>query len=118
MNALYKNYIDQFGNFSHILKIELGDIISEEEKINILNEIFNLINEKDIVKNILDTNIIIRWRVYDETDLIHYYTDGNGILGDKAIHEHTKLLLSDIKKINKKIKITLIKPLTKTICLI
>ena len=44
-------------------------------------------------------DISLTWRVYDKSDLFHYYTDGNGILSDKGIYEHTKLLLNDIKKI-------------------
>jgi len=58
-------------------------------------------------------------RVYDETDLLHYYTDGNGILSDKGVYEHIKLLLNDIKKLKNgdNIDIVLSKPLTKSICI-
>jgi len=58
-------------------------------------------------------------RVYDNTDLLHYYTDGNGIIADRGIYEHTKLLLHDINKIKNsdKFNISLSKPLTKSICI-
>jgi len=72
----------------------------EDEKNIILNDIFNLINEKHIKKYILNNiDVSIKWRVYDNTDLLHYYTDGAGIFADRAINEHTKLLLNDITQI-------------------
>ena len=92
---MYKKYIDKYGNFSHNLNIEFDKSLSEDEKNKILYDIFNLINEKYITKNIANTNISIKWRVYDNTDLLHYYTEGNGILSDRGIYEHTKLLLND-----------------------
>ena len=93
--------------------------ISEEEKNTILYDIWNLINEKNITKHISNIDISLKWRVYDNTDLLHYYTDGNGILGDVGIYEHTKLLLNEIKKIKNsdKFNIRLSKPLSKSICI-
>ena len=43
---MYKKYINKYGNFSHILNIEINESISEEEKNTILYDILNLINEK------------------------------------------------------------------------
>jgi hypothetical protein len=116
MNTLYKQYIEIYGNFSHILNIEIDKCLSEEEKKQILLDIRDLINEKDIIKNISNTNIGVKWRTID---FYHYFTDGNRILADKAIYEHTKLLLNDIKKIKNsdKFNIILNKPLTKSICI-
>ena len=100
MDTIYKNYIDLYGNFSHILNIKIVDeSLSEDEKRIILFDIYDLINEKDIKKNISNTIISIKWRVYDESDLLHYFTDSNGILSDKEVYEHTKLLLNNIKTI-------------------
>lgn len=64
-------------------------------------------------------NIIIKWRVYNNSNLLHYYIGDNGILGDVAIYEHTKLLLTDMNqfKNSNKLKIFLNKPLTKSICI-
>ena len=111
---MHKKYIDKHGNFSHNLNIEIDESLSEDEKNTILYDIFNLINEKYIRKHILNTYISIKWRVYDNTDLLHYYTDGNCIL-----YENTKLLLNDINKIKNsdKFNIRLSKPLTKSICI-
>lgn len=119
MNNIYKKYIDKHGNFSHILNIKIDENLSEDEKNIILNDIFNLINEKHITKHISNIDISIKWRVCDNTDLLHYYTDGDGILSDRGIYEHTKLLLNDINKIKNsdKFNILLSKPLTKTICI-
>ena len=116
MNALYKQYIEMYGNFTHILNIEIDKCLNEDEKKQILLDINDLISEKEIIKNISKMNICVKWRTID---LYHYFTDGNGILGDKAIYEHTKLLLNDIKNIrnSNKINIILSKPLTKSICI-
>jgi hypothetical protein len=115
METLYKQYIDIYGNFSHILNIKIDNNLSEDEKTQILLDIYDLINEKDIIKNISNTDIILKWRTID---YYHYFTDGNGILGDKGVYEHSKLLLNDIRKIRNsdKFNIILNKPLTKSIC--
>ena len=123
MDTIYKNYIDIYGNFSHILNIKIDNSLSEDEKRIILFDIYDLINEKEIKKNISNTIISIKWRVYDESDLLHYFTDSNGILSDKEVYEHTKLLLNNIKTItgaknSDKFIIILSKPLTKPVCLI
>ena len=123
MNTIYKNYIDLYGNFSHILNIKIDKSLSEDEKRIILFDIYDLINEKEIKKNISNTIISIKWRVYDESDLLNYFTDSNGILSDKEVYEHTKLLLNNIKTItgaknSDKFIIILSKPLTKPVCLI
>ena len=123
MDTIYKNYIELYGNFSHILNIKIDKSLSEDEKRIILFDIYDLINEKDIKKNISNTIISIKWRVYDESDLLHYFTDSNGILSDKEVYEHTKLLLNNIKTItgaknSDKFIIILSKPLTKPVCLI
>ena len=116
MNTLYKQYIEMYGNFTHILNIEMDKCLSEDEKKQILLDIHDLISEKEIIKNISNTNIGLKWRTID---FYHYFTDGNGILSDKGIYEHTKLLLNDIKNIRNsdKINIILSKPLTKDICI-
>lgn len=119
MNNSYKKYITKYGYFSHIIQVELDENLSEDEKNIILSKIYDLINEKDIEKKISDINICLKWRAYDETHLLNYYTDCHGIFGDKGIHEHTKLLLNDIKKIinSDKFDISLTKLLTKSICI-
>ncbi len=120
MNTIYKKYVNKYGNFSHILSIEIDESLNIDEKNTILQDIYDLINEKDISKNMSNMNISVTWRVYDETDLYHYYTNGNGILSDKGINEHTKLLLNDIRKIKNsdKCNILLNKPITKSISII
>lgn len=117
--TMYKKYISKYGNFSHILNIEIDNSVSEDEKNIILYDIYDLINEKDITKKISNMNIIIKWRAYDNSNLLHYFTGGDGILGDVAIFEHTKLLLNDINKVTTgdKLKIYLTKPLTNSICI-
>jgi len=117
---MHKKYINKYGKFSHNLNIEIDESLSKDEKNIILYDIFNLINEKHIKKYILNNiDVSIKWRVYDKTDLLHYYTDSDGIFADRAINEHTKLLLNDINTIKNsdKFKIYLSKPLTKSICI-
>jgi hypothetical protein len=116
MNTLYKQYIEMYGNFSHILNIKIDNCLSKDEKNQILLDIHGVISEKDITKNISNANINVKWRTID---FYHYFTDGNGILSDKGIYAHTKLLLNDIKQIRNSDKFDIIisKPLTKSICI-
>jgi hypothetical protein len=102
---------------SHIfstLKFDKG--LTKDEITQILLDIHDLISEKEIIKNISNMNIGVKWRTID---FYHYFTDGNGILSDKGIYEHTKLLLNDIKQIRNSDKFNIIvsKPLTKSICI-
>jgi hypothetical protein len=116
MDTLYKQYIEMYGNFSHILTIKVDDHLSEDEKKRILLDIHDLISEKEIIKNISNMNIGVKWRTID---FYHYFTDGNGILSDEGIYKHTKLLLDDIKKVKNsdKFSVSVNKPLTKSICI-
>lgn len=117
MNTIYKKYVDKYGNFLYILNIEFDHTLGYDEKNIILYDIYNFINDKYITKNIFNTDISIKWRVYDNTHLEHYYTDANEILSDKGVYEHTKLLVNDFQKIKNshKFKIYITKPLTKYI---
>ncbi len=116
-DADYKQYIEKYGEFSHIMNIKIDKNLDEDEKKQILLDIHNLIDDKDIIKNISNMNIGVKWKTID---MYHYYTDGNGILSDKGIFAHSKLLINDIKKIRNSDKFDIIisKPLTKSICLI
>lgn len=116
--TIYKKYIGKYGNFSHVLNIEIDKTLCEDEQNRILYDIYELINERDIHKKVSNMNIILKWRVYDKSHLLHYYTGGDGILGDVAIFEHTKLLLHDIHNLKNsdKFQVHLSKPLTKSIC--
>lgn len=116
MNTLYKQYSEVYGNFTHILNIEIDKGLSKEEEEQLISDIYYLINDREIKKNISNTNIGVTWRTID---FYHYYTNGNGILSDKGIYEHTKLLLDDIHQVRNsdKMNITLSKPLTRSICI-
>ncbi len=116
MDSVYKQYIEMYGDFSHILTIKMDKDLSDDEKKQILLDIHDLISEKEIIKNISNMNIGVTWRTID---FYHYFTDGNGILSDEGIYKHTKLLLNDIKKIRNsdKFNIVVSKPLTKSICI-
>ena len=115
----YTNYIKKYGNFSHILNINIDEGLCEVEKDTIIFNIYDILNDKIIEKNILNTHIPIKWRVSNEKDLLHYYTDCCGIFSDKAVLEHTNLVLNDIRKIinKEKFNIMITKPLTKIIYL-
>jgi len=119
MNS-FNDYIKKYGNFSYILNVFINEELSETEKNTIILTIYNMLNDKDINKNLSGTPISIKWRVSNEKDLLHYYTDGiGGILSDNAINEHTKKVMNDICKIVDKNKFSYIltKPLTKKICI-
>ena len=101
-----------YQNYSHILNITVVD----EDQAEIIHE---MINDKVISKNILSVDIPIKWIVSNESKLT-YYTDVEGILGDKAVYEHTKILLNDIKVVlnTNNINFQVTKPLTKKICML
>jgi hypothetical protein len=118
----YKNYIAQYGNFSYILNIYVNDELSDTEKNTIISTIYNKINEKLIVKNITGNDIPNKWRVSNEKDLLHYYSNGHGgILGDRTILEHTKMIFDDIRQIidadKDKFTFMITKTLTKSSCI-
>ena len=112
----YSEYIKLYGQFSHILTIKLDKNLSDDEKEQVLLDIYELLHNNIILKHISNTIVGLKWRTID---LHHYYTGGDGMFGDTAIHEHTKLLLNDINDITNsdKINISLSKPLIKEICL-
>lgn len=123
----HQNYIRKYGNFSHVLNITIHDSINDpREKQYILSSIYKILNEKVIEKNIFDintniyTNVRIKWRVYDDNYVLQYFTDVGGIFGDKAVQEHTKLVLQEIHKhVNKDMfSIHITKPVTKYICMV
>ena len=119
--TLYNRYISKYGYFSHILNIFINEELCENEKSTIISTIYNTINNIQIDKNILDTHIPLKWRVSDETDLLHYYTSGCvGILSDIAVQEHVKMTLIDISHIigKNKCSFMITKPITKAICII
>ena len=124
MNNAYKTYIAKYGKFSHILNVVLHESLSENEKTTVLSTIYDMLNDKEVSVNHTDyysvTNIRIKWRVANETDLLHYYTDGGGgLFADCAILQHTQKVLEDLRKaINKDMfDIIVTKPLTSTICI-
>ena len=114
----YKNYITKHENFSYILTIIINEELCENEKNIIISTIYNFINDKIIVKNISGNNIPITWRISNEKDLLHYYTNNFCfILSDNLVQDHTKLLLNDITKIIDKDKFNFMitKPISKSI---
>jgi hypothetical protein len=117
MNS-YNTYISKYGNISHILNIFVNEDLCENDKNTIMSTICDMLNDKEIY--IFNIHILLKWRVSNEKDLLHYYTDGCGMLGDKAVQEHTKMVLNDITEIigKDKFSFTITKPLTKRICII
>jgi hypothetical protein len=68
------NYISQYGNVSHILNININnELCDNNEKNIILSTIYDIINDKKIVKSISNTNIHVKWRVSDKNDLLFGY---------------------------------------------
>lgn len=119
-NPMYiSSYLRKYGNFSHVLNITIENSLSEHQKRDTMNKIYYLLNEKEIEKNIFNTNVRIKWRVYNKNNLLRYFTDVAGILGDRAVKEHTKLVLQDIhKEVNKDMfSVDITKPLTNQICI-
>ena len=108
------------GNYSYNLYVNIDNDLCYDDKNKLASTIYNIINNKVIIKNTLNIDIPITWAVSNENDLLNYFTDVQGIFSDKAIYEHTKILLDDIKKtINiNKFNFIIRKPLTKKIFLL
>jgi len=116
MNA-HNEYITKYGNYIHILNIDVNHELCETEKNTILNTIYDKIHDKRIVKDVHCMNIPIKWLRCNETDLFDYYTDGGYIFGNKVLREHTRLVFNDIQQIINKdnFNIILTRPVSKTI---
>lgn len=107
-------------NYTHILNIDIDKNLDDIKKNELLIFIFGSIHDKVINKNILNTNVSIKWIVSDETTFLTYYTNVNGMLGDRAVYLHTEMLLNDIKNktniVNFNFNVT--KPLMRQICML
>jgi len=115
-----KSYINKYGNISHIIIININENIDEYQKNIILETIYDVINDKNIIKNLGNNYIEINWRVSNITDLFHYYTDVQGMYSDKCVYKCMKLLWNDIEEIigTDKCSFLIVKPLTKEICVL
>lgn len=107
-------------NYTHILQIEIDDNVCNNDKNKLISFIYDNIHNKVISKNIMDTNIPIKWTVTNESKTT-YYTDVKGMLGDRAVYLHTEMLSSNIK--NKypepvDFVFTVTKPLMQQICML
>ena len=111
--------MESIQNYSHILTIDIDKELCDDDKNEVESIIYDTINNKVIIKNVLNMNVPIKWIVSNSNDLLTYHTDVKGMLGDTAVHEHTQILLNDIKKTMDIHKFNFIvsKPLTKQICL-
>lgn len=107
-------------NYTHILNIDIDNKICDNEKNKIISFIYNTIHDKVISKYILNTNIPIKWIVVNNSNLLTYYTDVKGMLGDRAVYLHTEILLNHIR--NKldidNFNFNVTKPLMQQICLL
>ena len=114
------NYISKYGIFSHIINIFINEELCGNEKIIIITSIYNMLNNKEIIKNISGTYFPLTWRVSDENDLFHYYTNGSSfIMSDDAIQKHTIMVMDDIKLIlgTDKFYCMITKPISINICI-
>lgn len=89
--------MERVQNYTHILNIDIDNNLCNHNKNEIALLIYNIIHNKVINKNILNTDIPIKWIIVNESNLFTYYTDVKGMLGDKAIYLHTEMLLDDIR---------------------
>lgn len=107
-------------NYSHILNIDIGSELCDDDKNEVASIIYDMINNKVIIKKVLNMNVPITWICSNHNDLLTYHTDVKGMLGDTAVNEHTQILLNDIRKtINiDNFNFIVRKPLTKQICLV
>lgn len=109
-------------NIPYILNLFLDEHLTESEKNNIMKTIYDSIHEKEIEKNLYGcTKFVMKWNVFNETNLLQYYGyDRSKLLSNEGLHEHTKMILNDVREIVGKNKFSFIitKPLTKKVCMI
>ena len=104
-------------NISHILTINISNTLCDDKKNIIIDTIHDMINDKNIIKNISKIDMMINWKATNKNDLLHYSTNLGNIIGHRAVQEHTRLIFDDISKIINIDKFTFIitKPLIKKI---
>lgn len=92
-NAIQNNPTHE--NYSHLLYVFIDCIPSYITPSVINQEIYKIINEKNILNQIngFDVNIKWKWNSIKEC----YYTDVEGFYGDVAVKKHTDLLILHIK---------------------
>ena len=83
-------------NMYHILTIDISYKICKNKKDKIANNIFTLINEIPILTKLSNITFTVKWKLIDKLNLLNYYSDLDGIIGEKALQEHVKLLCSNI----------------------
>ena len=105
----YKNKVDSYGDFSHILTINPSANMTNDEKDKILSDINNLMNALQKENN-------IKWRTIDLCHYYNFYSDGNMKLEDNYIYLNTKTLVTYIRTVINidNITIYLNKPCSKT----
>lgn len=82
-------------NVSHILHVNISTP-PKDLAIPIRHAIFRIINEERITKEVDGVPVSITWRSSAQQTSAHFYCDVNGMFGDRAVNEHTKLLLRDV----------------------
>ena len=119
MNPYIKHNI-KYTQVSHILNIYINTELCESEQNTVISTIYEKLNENNIVKNITGLDFILSWKVSNETDLLHYYTNGCGfIMSDTSVQLHTKMVMNEITQIigNNKFSFSITKPVTKQLCI-
>lgn len=92
-------YIEKYGYFSHNLIVMIEDDVAHDEKMIIFSKIYDLINNVDIVKNVSNRNVCIKWKVENCSNLDYYYTNCDEICDQQTLIGHTRMLLNDILKV-------------------
>jgi hypothetical protein len=121
MNADILRIVNDGGNVTHILNIDVSTS-DENNKIIIMDYIYNFINNKAIKKNFNNQVIEVTWKTFDKKK---YYTDSL-FFSDIGIKHHTSILMNDlsifakntIKDFDFVINYSIEKPLSKKVILL
>lgn len=150
-----KEFIRKHGNFTHVMIVQVHnafpfeDFKTEEEvasanrTMDILRAIRGAIDGKPIVQDICYTEredeiyggtatrlmqFGLQWQLGDETDLMYYFTDARGVVGDRAVQLHTEKMCNEVldaalvaagfdSGLKENATICLLKPLTQPVCM-
>lgn len=82
------------GNVTHVLNILVSRQKSEDEEKTILQEIYKIIANKEILKDIDGFQVPITWRTSTKTSP-HYHANVQ-LFTDTVVKQHTKKLRQDI----------------------
>lgn len=108
--------MDVYERSPHMITIAIDEYLNDTDKNKTVSDIYEFLNDREIIKPISNAIVSVKWRTYDETKF-WYYAEVDGTVSDEAMLEHCRLLSTDLKQItpSEAFKMYLCKPFTPSI---